>query len=414
VNEPTPRTHRLLHGLRETVRPGDPTARALVWATGAAAFGTGLFTAVSALLFVRGIGLSPATVGYGLTAAGAVGVVASFGAGVVADRIGTRTLMTAALLLQAIALACYALVGETVGFVLVACVVVGAQFTAFSTRQAVIAAAFTGPSRVEVRARLRVVTNVAIGLGTTVAAVALAVDTVPAYRATVVLAGLTTAAAVAPALRLPHAGTAQVVDGPGPSPLRDRTYVTATALNAVMAVHVGLFAVGVPLWITTATAAPPVVIAALMVVNTVLVALFQVRAARGTHDVRVAGRLVRRAGIAIAIGCGLFALAAAADPATATAALLAGSVAYTIGELWNEGGSWGLAFELADPAAPGAYQGLSQAGIAVGRMLAPLVVTATAIEHGTSGWVALALVFVAAGVATDQLARRARPGPGGS
>jgi hypothetical protein len=150
-----------------------------------------------------------------------------------------------------------------------------------------------------------------------------------------------------------------------------------------------------------------VVIAALMVVNTVLVALFQVRAARGTHDVRVAGRFVRRAGGAIAIGCGLYALAASAAPVAAAALLLTASVAYTVGELWNEGGSWGLAFELADPAAPGAYQGLSQAGIAVGRMLGPLVVTVTAIEHGTTGWVVLAVVFVAAGIATDQLARRA-------
>ena len=404
---PIPLAQRLVHGLRETVHPPDPTARALVGATGATAFGTGLFTAVSALLFVRGIGLGPATVGYGLTAAGAVGVATSFGAGVLVDRIGTRTLLAAALALQAIALGCYALVGDTVGFVLVACVVVGAQFTAFSTRQAVIAVAFTGPSRVAVRARLRVVTNVAAGLGTGVAAVALAVDTVPAYRAAVVLAGLTTAAAVIAALRLPRAGAVPAVEETTRSPLRDRTYVTATALNAVMGMHVGLFAVGVPLWITTATTAPPVVIAALMVVNTVLVALFQVRAARGTHDVRVAGRLVRRAGVAIAIGCCLYALAASAAPVAATALLLTASAAYTLGELWNEGGSWGLAFELADPAAPGAYQGLSQAGIAVGRMLGPLVVTVTAIEHGTTGWVVLALVFVAAGVATDRLARRA-------
>jgi len=144
-----------------------------------------------------------------------------------------------------------------------------------------------------------------------------------------------------------------------------------------------------------------------MVVNTVLVALFQVRAARGTHDIGVAGRLVRRAGLAIAGASGLCALAVVPDPVAATAVLLAAGIAYTIGELWNEGGSWGLAFELADPAAPGTYQGLSQAGIAVGRMLGPLVVTVTAIEHGTTGWVVLALVFVSAGAATEQLSRRA-------
>lgn len=68
-------------------------------------------------------------------------------------------------------------------------------------------------------------------------------------------------------------------------------------------------------------------------------------------------------------------------------------------------GSWGLAFDLADPRAPGAYQGVSQAGIAIGGMLAPMVVTATAIEHGTAGWAVLAAVFLAAGAATAGLAR---------
>lgn len=64
-----------------------------------------------------------------------------------------------------------------------------------------------------------------------------------------------------------------------------------------------------------------------------------------------------------------------------------------------------MAFELADPSAPGAYQGLSQAGIAIGRMLAPLVVTATAIEHGPAGWAVLALLFLVTGIATERLAR---------
>ncbi|MGI5127995.1 MFS transporter [Pseudonocardia sp. CA-107938] len=400
---------RLANGLRATLHPTDPTARVLTWITGATAFGTGLFTAVSALLFVRGIGLDPSTVGYGLTVAGVVGVAASFYGGRLADRVGTRRTMVAALLVQGIMLCCYALATEIVGFVAIACAVVGAQFAGFSTRQAVIAGAFTGPSRVQVRARLRVVTNVAVGLGTGAAAIALTVDTVAAYRVAVVLAGLTTLVAVLPARRLPRRGAPPAEDV-ARSPLRDRTYLTVTALNAVMAMHMGLFAVGVPLWVTTATAAPPVVVAGLLALNTVLVVLLQVRAARGTDDVLVAGRLVRRAGVAIALGCGLFASAGPAGPLVATTVLLLATVVHTFGELWNEAGSWGLAFELADPAAPGAYQGLSQAGIAVGRMLAPLAVTATALEHGTAGWVALALLFAVAGAATAHLARRVARG----
>jgi hypothetical protein len=49
--------------------------------------------------------------------------------------------------------------------------------------------------------------------------------------------------------------------------------------------------------------------------------------------------------------------------------------------------------------APGAYQGVFNGGFAASQMLAPLVVTATAIHLGRPGWLILAAVFVGAGAA---------------
>jgi hypothetical protein len=40
-------------------------------------------------------------------------------------------------------------------------------------------------------------------------------------------------------------------------------------------------------------------------------------------------------------------------------------------------------------------------------MMAPLVVTATAVSHGTAGWALLAAMFVAGGLATAVVARHA-------
>jgi hypothetical protein len=40
-------------------------------------------------------------------------------------------------------------------------------------------------------------------------------------------------------------------------------------------------------------------------------------------------------------------------------------------------------------------------------MLAPLVVTATAIDHGTGGWVVLGSLFAVTGILTAVLARHA-------
>ena len=178
-------------------------------------------------------------------------------------------------------------------------------------------------------------------------------------------------------------------------------------MSAVLAINFGVQTVGVPLWVAGHTEAPTVVISLLMIVNTIFVAVFQVPASRGTHDILVAGRAVRRAGVLVAVGCGLMAAAAYGGVGSAVVLLVLGALALAAGEVFSEAGGWGLAFELADPRSAGAYQGVSQTGYAVAAMLAPTVVTVTAISHGTPGWVLLAVLFLAAGATTAVIARRA-------
>ena len=78
-------------------------------------------------------------------------------------------------------------------FTLIACVAVGGRSLQGSAKSTLQARWFLGAERVEIRARLRVVTNVFIGLGTVLAGVALLVDTAAAYRTTMVVVGLFTA-----------------------------------------------------------------------------------------------------------------------------------------------------------------------------------------------------------------------------
>jgi hypothetical protein len=168
--------------------------------------------------------------------------------------------------------------------------------------------------------------------------------------------------------------------------------------------HFGLQTVGVPLWVAT-TEAPTAMVAVLLVLNTVVVASLQVRASRGTHDVRHAGITVRRASWLLAAACVLYALAGYGNLVAACALLVVAALAHSLGEILGEAGGWGMAFELADPQYAGAYQGLSQTGYAVASMVAPALVTATAIEHGTVGWLGLAALFVVAGTAAAMVAR---------
>lgn len=397
------------------ILPAEPVHRSLTLTTASASLATGLFYSVSALYFTRVIGLAPTTVGLGLTVAGAVGVLASFLGGYAADRVGADRLQLAANAVQGVAMLAYVFAGSALTFTLVACLAVGSRSLQGSAKAALQARWFTGADRVEVRARLRVVTNVFIGLGTVLAALALLVDTAAAYRTTMVVVAVLLGASTLPLLGLravPGFGTVMDVHlDPdrvrGRSPLRDRTYVTSVALNSVIAMQFSMTSVGVPLWIVTRTEAPAVVISVLLVLNTVVVALFQVRAARGTHDIAVAGRTVRRGSLLLAAGCLLYAAAGSVGAVAAVALLVAAELLGTWAEIWCEAGGWGLAFELADPASAGAYQGLTQTGYALASMVAPALVTATAVDHGLPGWAFLAAVFALAGTAVGVLSRRA-------
>src|SRR5689334_12552439 len=193
-----------------------------------ASLSTGLFYSVSALYFTRVIGLSATTVGLGLTIAGAVGVVASFAGGYATERVGADRLQLWANAVQGLAFLAYVLAGDAVAFTLVACIAVGSRSLQGTAKATVQARWFESSERVEIRARLRVITNVFIGLGTVLAGGALLVDTATAYQVTMVAVGLFAAAATVPltGLRGRVDGFAARMDAhlepnrvPGPSPL---------------------------------------------------------------------------------------------------------------------------------------------------------------------------------------------------
>ncbi|MCA5894229.1 MFS transporter [Isoptericola sp. NEAU-Y5] len=422
----------------QTLFPRDRVARALTVSTMAFAMSTGVFYSVSVLYFTRVVGLSAGAVGLGLGVAGGAGVLGSFLAGRWSDRWGAHRVQVWGLVVQASALAAYAFVADVVSFTVVAVLVSAGRGVQGTARQTLLARWFTGAERVEVRARLRVVTNVFIGLGTLAAAVALLLDTAVAYRTAMVGTAVLLLVAVVPLVALPRTvpglaerlragalaaqgaadgGAAPAAGSAGapvgvpagtaaPSPWRDRTYLASVALNAVVAMQFGVMTVGVPLWVAT-TDAPTAVVSALLVVNTVLVALLQVRASRGTHDVRGAGRAVRRGAVLLAVACVVYAAAGHGSLVVATVLLVLAAATHSLGEVLSEAGGWGMAFELADPRRAGEYQGLSQTGYALSGMVAPVVVTALPIRYGAPGWLVLGAIFVAAGVGAAAVARRA-------
>ncbi|KAB1905349.1 MFS transporter [Micromonospora tulbaghiae] len=393
--------------------PEPGPSRTLALSTLVNTVGRGTWLTASALFLTRSVGLSVAQVGVALTLTALVSLVASTPMGYLADRLGPRGLQMAALLASAGCTAALVGVRSFTGFLVVGVLMAVADAGTRGARGALIAGAVPPDQRVRTRAYLRAVTNVGISVGTVLAGFALAADTRGAYVTLILLDSATYVLAAAVLLRLPPVPPMPApAHGPRLIALRDRPFLAFTVLDGLMSMHFSLINIALPLWIAGHTTAPNWLISACLLVNTVVVILFQVRASRGTEDLTGAGRAARRAGVLLAVACALFAAGGGVPVAVAVPLLLAGALVHVVGELWHAAAGWGISFGLAPAHAHGQYQGAYGMGMQLGSMVAPLVVTTLAIGWGVPGWLVLGVVFLLLGALVPPVVRwaaRTRP-----
>lgn len=373
--------------------------------------GDGAYYTTSALYFTQVIGLAPARVGLGLTVGWAVGSLAGVPLGRLADRRGARGAAVLLALATGLAVASFTLVRGFVPFVLVACGYAAAQSGLAAARQALLAGLVPAGERTGLLARLQATLNAGLAVGAGLGGLALHAGTREAYLAVFAVDAASFAVCALLLAALPRVAPAGVRhDQPGPGVLRDRPYALVALLNTVLLLRMPLLSLVLPLWITERTGAPAWLVSALFVLNTAVVTVFQVRAARGVDGLESAARAVRRAGWVMCAACAVFALSAGASPWVAAGVLVLGSAMQAAAETGQSAGSWQLSFDLAPADRVGEYQGLFGTGVTVARTLGPLVLTWLLVEWGTPGWLLLGAVTVAASYAMGPAARRAAAG----
>ena len=403
----------------------DPVLRILVIATLISRVGRGIFLTVTVLYFTLIVGLAPHEVAIVLGAASAAGVLSSLAGGWLADRVSARRLLVTLSVIDGVGLICYVFAHDFASALVIAVIVGAVEQAANSTRMAIIARAFDGDQRVHARAVLRTVTNVAIAVGSGIGALALLAGTAEAYRWIIVGAGVMYLAGVTQLVKLPHrvdAPKAQVTDAAGTTPRAtrgragpaSRTPPGATRATSPSppSARCSACSSASARWACRSgspndTNAPEVLVAVVLILNTIIVVLFQVPLSRGTHDLRRAGRVSAIAAWLMAAACLIYAAAAGLPAGFAIAVIVAAAIAHAFAEVLSQAGGWGLSFELADPVRAGTYQGVFSMGYSLGAMVAPLFVTSTALTHGFAGWAILGAVFLASGLGTWAIAMAA-------
>jgi MFS family permease len=409
----SPRLPRLA---RLTVNQGGATLLAIGFVD---SIGTGLYLAGSAIFFTHVVGLSAARVGLGLSLAGLLGLVSQPVIGWLADRWGPRRVLLLLNLWRAAGFTAYVFTDSFLMFMIVAALLGIGDHAVYPIYQALVERVVGLTQRVGMMAQVRVVDNIGYTFGALLATVAISHGTRPVFNAIMLGNALTfvIAAALLPRVRLlPVTGGSNDASAPHAPlrlhALRDGWYVALAAVNGILVLHMVLLGIAVPLWVTLHTSAPPALVGILLVVNTALAVLLQVRVARGSEALQGGVTALRRGGVALAVCCGLLALAPLWDEtALVVLTLVLGVVALTAGELFQSAGGWSLSYLLAPTRSRAEYLATFNLGTSMQLVLGPMLVTVGIVGNGSFGWLGLAGCFLMAAAAVGPLAAGAARRP---
>jgi MFS family permease len=378
-------------------------------------FGFGLVMTATPLYATRIVGLSARQVGLGMTISGLIGLLAAIPMGDLADRLGPREVVRAAVLVQAVSAAGYIFIHGFTEFVAVTTVSMLAMNAGMSADGALLRR-LGGEEASAFRASTQAITNVGISVGAVGCGVAVQLSTPAAYRTLFAVNALTLIASWAILNRLPRYEPLPKPDeGPRWAALADRPFVVYTALAGFMFMEYLVTVLLLPLWVVDHSHAPRWSVSLFLLINTVLVVLFQVRVGSRVQTVRQGGTAMRRAGVIFLASCSAMGLAAGL-PGWAALLLLAVAVAlHTYGELWHSAATYALDFGLPPAHAQGQYQGLVGIGTGAGQAAAPILLIGLCLSLGSAGWVGLGASFALVGLTAPALAAwGARTRPPGS
>jgi MFS family permease len=257
-------------------------------------YGTGLIITAMTLYAIKVVHLTAARSGLALTIAGLVGLLASMPIGRLADRRGPRDVSRLALLLVGVAAASYVFFAHNFVSYLIVAIVDGSALSASSTASVALLRRVGGDNATTFRSQAQAVFNLGISLGVATCGVAIELNTVNAYRALFLGNALTCLIGVAVLSLLPKYEPLPGAHEESPlAALRDRPFLGYTVLSGAMFMQYLVLGLLLPVWVVFHTNAPRWSVSAFVVINTVIVVLFQVRVGKTVQTIGQGGAAFR-------------------------------------------------------------------------------------------------------------------------
>jgi MFS family permease len=400
------------HVLKSLV-PSSRDQRAYMLAVLINVYGTGLIFTALPLFAIRVAHLTATRAGLAMTMAGLVSLLATMPIGRLADRRGPRDVYRMTLFVQGAAAAGYVFFAHSFVSFLIITTMDGISLTSAATANVALIRRVGGSDATTFRSQTAALFNLGLSLGIATAGVAIQLNTATAYRALFLGNALSCLIGVALLRWLPKYEPLPGAHKESPfTALRDRPFVGYTLLSGAMYMQYLVLGLLLPVWVVFHTNAPRWTVSAFVIINTIIVVLFQVRVGKTVQTIRQGGAAYRRAGVIFLVSCAAMGLAAGLPTWAAILLLAAAVIVHSYGELWHASGMFALDFGLAPPHAQGQYQGLVGMGTFAGQALSPFILIGLVLSGGRLGFVLLGAWFALLGLAAPAVARwgeRTRP-----
>jgi MFS family permease len=393
---------RRLTALRPRL-PGDQVARALAAASLIDWIGTGIWLTVSTLFFVRVVGLHPAAIGAGFGIAGVVGLLAVMPVASLTRRWPAGRVAVAMQICRGLAFLSYLWVDSAVTFAAAAALVAVFDRPTITVNQILVARVVPEDERNTAMATMHVAGNLGVAAGTALGTLALLHPTHASFAVVVVADAASfflAAWIVGRALRGTHE-VAPAAPPPGSAAgalrtlTRDRRFASVTVGNGLLSLHIPMLNVLTPLWLAEKTSVPLATMGGLLLTNTLLIVLLQVRLATSVKTVRDGVRAASVAAGCLVACCGALALASLGGVAAAAVLLVLGVVALTLAEISQNAGAWALSFGLSPTdRRQSAYLGLFGTGQTASVLLGPALLAFLVSLQGATAFATIAGLVV--------------------
>lgn len=369
------------------------------------AVATGLYQAVATLYFVQVVHVPAVKVGVALGIANVCGLLVPMPVTRLTRRLGLNRVYVALLVLRGVGMAGYVVADGYWRYLVVTCFFTAASRAALPLLQALVGQMEGEDDRTRTMASMRTVNNIGLACGFFLAGAVQLLHSRAAYLVLFAAGGLAfgAVALVTTAATRGMAGAVAAADRTRRprSVYTDGRFITVAAANAVLLMHDSMLFILIPLWVVQRCGLSPSVSSVLLMCNTVVTVLLQVRVARYGKGVRGAMRLLRWAVLALAAAGVLLGSAGPGGVPWLLVLLLGGAVVLlTVGENLQAVAGWELSFVLSDPEQRPQYLSLFSLGYTGQLIVGPVLMTSVVLPLGMPGVLLMTLLFVLAASVT--------------